>query len=422
MPTATIERKSYPILGLKADDASGEICAIVSVFNNIDSGKEVVRPGFFTKSIEKKLPKGVWAHDWKQPIAKTLEAKELLPGDPMLPDDLKELGGTYIKGQFNLETQRGREAYSDIKFGIVDEFSIGYKVTKESKDDKTGARELLEGDWKEWSPVLVGMNDRTALLSIKSDEPIEDEAEWMKSYTEKALERIEKSDLEDAVKTSATEKIKAAAKELGVKIDEPIQKGMLDDAIQEREDSVYFLSEMLQTAIWRAEMLAESDPNFNMAEAVHGITADLDARLIAALVGTDNSGAELASLREPISFKGDLRAGSTFAKTTETALAAVEVFAQRSAAISEFLTEFNKRSAAIMETRFKDGRMYSSTNLSQMRRVHESVGKLRKDVKTIHSDMADLIQRAQKPEKSESNSLRTQSLKARSMALMALNS
>jgi HK97 family phage prohead protease len=163
-----IERKSYPISDLKFDE-TGTIEAIVSVFNNVDSGNEIVRPGFFKKSIERKLPKGVWAHDWRQPIAKTLEAEELLPGNPALPDHLKQLGGTRIKGKFNLDTQRGREAYSDIKFGIVDEFSIGYSVIKDGKDEKTGARELIEGDWKEWSPVLVGMNSETHLVSIKSD-------------------------------------------------------------------------------------------------------------------------------------------------------------------------------------------------------------------------------------------------------------
>lgn len=165
-----IERKAYPIAEMKvADDGTGIIEAVVSVFNNVDHGNEKVLPGFFSKSIEKKLPKGVWAHDWKQPIAKTLEAKELLPGDPLLPDSLKTLGGTYIKGQFNLDTQRGKEAYSDIKFGIVDEFSIGYSVVKDNKVKETGVRELIEGDWKEWSPVLVGMNDQTHLISIKAD-------------------------------------------------------------------------------------------------------------------------------------------------------------------------------------------------------------------------------------------------------------
>lgn len=161
-----IERKSYPISDLKFDE-TGTIEAIVSVFNNVDSGNEIVRPGFFAKSIQRKLPKGVWAHDWRQPIAKTVEAREIMAGDSSLPPHLKDLGGTYIKGQFNLETQRGREAYSDIKFGIVDEFSIGYSVVKDGKDEKTGARELIEGDWKEWSPVLVGMNSETHLVSIK---------------------------------------------------------------------------------------------------------------------------------------------------------------------------------------------------------------------------------------------------------------
>ena len=173
MPTpenGNIERKAYKILDLKTDDRSGQLEAIVSVFSNTDAGFEKVMPGSFTKSIQRKLPKGVWAHDWKQPIAKTIEARELLAGDPLLPDSLKELGGAYIKGQFNLDTQRGREAYSDIKFGIIDEFSIGYKVLKEGKDKETGARELLDLDWKEWSPVLVGMNDQTRLISIKDEE------------------------------------------------------------------------------------------------------------------------------------------------------------------------------------------------------------------------------------------------------------
>lgn len=182
-----IERKSFPIAGLKTDE-TGVIEAIVSVFNNVDSGKEIVRPGFFEKSIARKLPKGVWAHDWTQPIAKTIEARELKAGHPDLPEHLKDLGGTYIRGQFNLETQRGREAYSDIKFGIVDEFSIGYRVTKDQQDEKTGARELLEGEWAEWSPVLVGMNDKTHLISIKSDPP---DGQTFAEHSESVLAAVE---------------------------------------------------------------------------------------------------------------------------------------------------------------------------------------------------------------------------------------
>ena len=116
-------------------------------------------PGAFSKSLAKRTPKGVWAHDWSQPIAKTLEARETNEG-------------LVIRGQFNLDTQRGREAFSDIKFGIIDEFSIGYRVMKDSYDpEQKDIRQLDELDLFEWSPVLVGMNPATELLTIKSDVP-----------------------------------------------------------------------------------------------------------------------------------------------------------------------------------------------------------------------------------------------------------
>lgn len=161
-----IERKNFDTL-VKADP-DGTIEAIVSVFANQDRGNEVVKHGAFKNSISRKLPKGVWSHDWTQPVAKTLEARELAPGDPLLPTAISALGGLYVKGQFNLETQAGKEAYSNIKFGIIDEFSIGYTVVKDSVDEKSSVRELHEVDLYEWSPVLVGMNQATQLLSIKA--------------------------------------------------------------------------------------------------------------------------------------------------------------------------------------------------------------------------------------------------------------
>lgn len=154
----------------KADDGSGAagiIEAVVSVFNNVDAIGDRIRPGAFTRSLARKLPKGVWGHDWETPVAKTLEARELLAGDTLLPQSLAELGGLYIKAQFNLSTQRGREAFSDIEFGIVDEFSIGYRVKDAAFDEETGIYELLEIELYEWSPVLVGMNPATALISCK---------------------------------------------------------------------------------------------------------------------------------------------------------------------------------------------------------------------------------------------------------------
>jgi HK97 family phage prohead protease len=167
----TVTRHAFPIELKSADPAPdaplGQIEAIVSVFSTADMGKDTILPGAFAKSIANKLPKGVWGHDWSQPVAKTLEARELSPGDPLLPPSLATVGGLYIKAQFNLETQRGKEAYSDVKNGLIDEFSIGYIPLDFERDQKNGGRQLKELGLMEWSPVLVGMHPATAMISIK---------------------------------------------------------------------------------------------------------------------------------------------------------------------------------------------------------------------------------------------------------------
>lgn len=181
-----IEHKVFPCGQFKAaEETQGTAEMIVSVFSNLDAGGDRVMPGFFAESLETRRTaegypkaKGVWGHDWYTPIAKTLEARELLPGDPLLPESLKDLGGLYVKGQFNLDTQRGREAFSDLRFGTIDEFSIGYSVQQEEYDRSTGERRLIKGDLWEWSPVLVGMNNATALLGTKrSGLPYADEGD-----------------------------------------------------------------------------------------------------------------------------------------------------------------------------------------------------------------------------------------------------
>lgn len=143
--------------------SEGIIEAYVSVFGNIDSYGDIILRGAFLESLSKKLPKGVWSHNWEMPIAKTLEARE----------DEK---GLYIKGQFNLETQRGKEAYSDIKFGNFDEFSIGLRVL-DWEYDEAGHRVIKKARVYEWSPVLAGANPDTELISVKGDEDKESKEE-----------------------------------------------------------------------------------------------------------------------------------------------------------------------------------------------------------------------------------------------------
>jgi len=132
----------------------GIIEAYVSIFNNVDSQNERILPGAFKDSLKRKLPKGVWMHNWEKPIATTISAVE----------DEK---GLKIVGKLILTVQQAKEAYELMKEGVIDEFSIGYKV-EEDEIDKNGVRNLKKLTLYEWSPVLVGANDQTELISIKS--------------------------------------------------------------------------------------------------------------------------------------------------------------------------------------------------------------------------------------------------------------
>ena len=169
-----------------AEEPQGVIEAIVSVFGNVDLSGERIVYGAFTASLARKLPKGVWAHNWERPIAKTLAARELAPGDPLLPERLKELGGLYVKALFNLDTQDGRDAFSNIKNELFDEYSIGYRVVGR-RDAGEGVTELTEIELYEWSPVMVGCNPATATLSAKAAPPPHSDAESYSLHLRGAL-------------------------------------------------------------------------------------------------------------------------------------------------------------------------------------------------------------------------------------------
>jgi hypothetical protein len=177
---------------------------IVSVSGNRDASGDVVLPGATTYGLEIVNPKGVWSHDWSTPIAKSLDARELLPGDSFLAKVAptlaeKGLGGMYVKSQYNLETQAGQEAFSNVKFFEDEqEYSVGYEIIanawvggsskaagqqhlakakeiasahgiKLDDYEDSADRSQLIVKWivYEWSPVLFGMNRDTVHLSAK---------------------------------------------------------------------------------------------------------------------------------------------------------------------------------------------------------------------------------------------------------------
>lgn len=173
-----IEHKSVAVSNVSEvkDEGDGIVTAYVSVTGVKDNVNDIIEPGAYKTTLTKRRPKGIWGHDWKTPTSKTLEAKELMPGDPDLPKQLsdgspwpKDAGALRIKMQFNLDTKRGREAYSDVLFfGNDQEWSIGYAVPPgKATKDAHGVRRIKELDLFEYSAVLFGAMSHARTSSVK---------------------------------------------------------------------------------------------------------------------------------------------------------------------------------------------------------------------------------------------------------------
>ena len=222
------------------DTESGIVEAYVSIFGNVDSANEVVEKGAFAESLNRKLPKVAWSHNWDEIIGKVLEARE---------DDK----GLYVKFQLILSVQKAKEAYELMKSGAMDEFSIGYSVD-ESLVDMDGIRHLQKLTLYEVSPVMVGCNPDTELLSVKSAQTSGEEEEPKesveKSDTEKILEAIEKNNelmkkTMDAVSELQKSMVAVATKEASPK---KVDEGEKKDNSQAKVVSIKYRDELITEA------------------------------------------------------------------------------------------------------------------------------------------------------------------------------
>jgi HK97 family phage prohead protease len=175
--------KAFQFAEQVTDVGEGVVEAIVSVYGLVDEQGERIVYGAFRKSLEQGLPKPVYMHDWRQPLGVTEAAVELPPGDPRLPAAVADYGGLYVRARFNLDTQRGKEAYSDLKFGTLDKFSIGYLPVEAGKG-ADGVYEIREARLLEWSPVLYAANPATELVGLKSGAESDTEVEMAQTFVE----------------------------------------------------------------------------------------------------------------------------------------------------------------------------------------------------------------------------------------------
>lgn len=160
--SAVLERKEF---AFKAGDVGddGTFTGYGSVFGNVDSGGDIVAKGAFAASLKAIKEAGdplpaLWQHNSREPIG----GFDLLEED----DHGLKVSGFLLKG----EVTRAAEAYALMKRRIVKGLSIGYYVRKDSWDEKTGVRTLIELELVEISIVTFPMNEEATVDSVKSME------------------------------------------------------------------------------------------------------------------------------------------------------------------------------------------------------------------------------------------------------------
>lgn len=144
---------------IKAVSDDGLFSGYGSVFNVVDSYKEVVAPGAFTETLQGRMPSLLWQHRSGEPIGVYTSMRE---------DNV----GLYVEGRLALKTVRGAEAYELLKMDAISGLSIGFITREDSYDKVSGIRTLKKLDLWEVSLVTFPANDAARVSSVKSIESI----------------------------------------------------------------------------------------------------------------------------------------------------------------------------------------------------------------------------------------------------------
>jgi HK97 family phage prohead protease len=146
---------------------AGEFWATAAVFDNIDSYGEVIRGGAFMDTLAEKAASGdpfpvIFQHNWADPFANigtVLEIKE-------------NAGALLYKGKVDLDNPFAAQVYRLMKGRRIVQQSFGFDIIEAGWATVDGQEvyEITKVKLYEVGPCLVGVNQSTKLLGIKSSD------------------------------------------------------------------------------------------------------------------------------------------------------------------------------------------------------------------------------------------------------------
>ena len=332
------------------EESEGKVSAVFSVFNSLDSDGDVVEPGAIKSGFKSGNVPMVWAHKWDMPI-----------GKGYITEDNDKATFT---GEFFMDTDSGKEAYKIVKnMGDMQQWSFGYRVNdseygklkKDGSDSEEDVRFLKDLTVFEVSPVLVGANQETYTLAIKSNtdllKDIDDEVKEVITNEDNIDEEVNKI-YEDNLSDNEEQAMKLLndmANDMKVILN-AIPLGEDADLPKELKDSVSTLSERAKTIgnIFTTEEIFE-DPAKALA------AAEESGKTIKIVDKDGNTYYKVSDIEE------DVEEGTTvsFSRQVKDVLAA--------------FNDLMARATAIAMLRAKDGRKLGMKATDALRAVQEDL-------------------------------------------------
>ena len=150
------------------DAKAGVVEAYVNTMGVVDSDGDIISKEAFNNSFDG-LPIPVLAsHDQSEVVGKVLSAQSVADGSD---SGVHRLHATM---QMNMDTQAGREAFSNVSGDYVREWSVGFNMrpsgAKIETLDGNPVRIISDLDWVETSTVIRGASPQTQTISAKSQD------------------------------------------------------------------------------------------------------------------------------------------------------------------------------------------------------------------------------------------------------------
>jgi HK97 family phage prohead protease len=136
---------------------NGTFHGVASVYGVIDSDRDVIEKGAFTKTLRERPEVPIlWYHDQSEVIGK---GRVYEAGNQIL-----------IDGELDLEDPLAAKAHRRMKKGLVDSLSIGFTIASRDKvtiDRETDVRHIKELKLWEVSVVTFGAHPDAQITSVK---------------------------------------------------------------------------------------------------------------------------------------------------------------------------------------------------------------------------------------------------------------